>query len=186
MVETAVILLAGGEGTRFRGKLERRIDGKPLLEHVYDRVHAAGWPVYLAGKESFSHELDAHLKAPLLIDRKPARGPLPAFLGACATVRARRLFAIAGDQPRIDEVVLHRIATAWRTGDEAVVPVHDSGIEPLAALYDRRAALCASFELRDAATSGMRDLIARLAARFVRCDARYFYNVNRREDLLAL
>jgi molybdopterin-guanine dinucleotide biosynthesis protein A len=184
MVETAVVLLAGGEATRFPQKLEQRLDGKPVLEHCYDAVRAAGWPVYVAGKGSFSRRLDAHLEAPLLIDRKPGRGPLHAFLGACARVRARRIFAVGGDQPRIDAAVMLRLAAAWESGDEAAVPAHDNRIEPLGALYDRRAVLRAGFELRNAGVAGMRDLIARLDARLVPCDARYFHNVNRPEDLL--
>jgi molybdopterin-guanine dinucleotide biosynthesis protein A len=184
MVDTAVILLAGGEATRFPGKLEQRIDGKPMLERCYDAVRIAGWPVYVAGKGSFSRRLDARLETPLLIDRKPGRGPLHAFLAACARVRARRLFAIGGDQSRIDAAVMLRLAAAWQSGDEAAVPAHDARIEPLGALYDRSAALGAGFELRNAGAAGMHDLIARLDARLVPCDARYFHNVNRPEDLL--
>lgn len=184
MVDTAIILLAGGEANRFPHKLEHRIDGKPMLERTYGRVSATGWPVYVAGKGSFSRELDEHLEAPLVIDRKPGRGPLHAFLGACAVVCAERLFAVGADQPRIDGDLLRRLAAVWREGDEAAVPVHGSGIEPLAALYDRAAALRAGFELRNARTAGMRDLIAKLATRFVRSDAAQFHNVNRPEDLL--
>jgi molybdopterin-guanine dinucleotide biosynthesis protein A len=184
MAETAVILLAGGEAVRFPEKLEHRIDGKAMLEQAYDRVRGAGWPVYVAGKGSFSRELDAHLQAPLFIDRKRGRGPLHAFLGVCANVRERRLFAVGGDQPHIDLDVMHRLAAAWEHGDEAVVPTHDGRIEPLGALYDRAAALSAGFELRNAGSPGMRDLIGRLAARFLPCDARCFRSVNRPEDLL--
>lgn len=183
MVETAIVLLAGGEATRFPAKLEHRIDGKPMLQRSYERVAATGWPVYVAGKGSFSRELDAHLQAPLIIDRRPGRGPLAAFIGACAVVSAPHLFAVGGDQPQIDAGVLERIAAAWQEGDEAVIPVSDSGIEPLGALYDRAAALRTGFELRNTCKAGMRDLIAKLTARFVPCGAPYFHNVNRPEDL---
>ena len=183
MVEMAIVLLAGGEATRFPDKLEQRVDGKPMLERAYAGVRATGWPVYVATKGSFSRALDAKLEAPLLIDRKPRRGPLQAFLGACAMIRAQRIFAVAADQPRMDERVLHRLAAAWEDGDEAVVPSDDAGIEPLAALYDRAAALHYGFELRHRTTAGMRDLIARLATRFVRFKTEHFLNVNRPEDL---
>ena len=183
MVETAIVLLAGGEATRFPGKLEHRIEGRPMLERCYARVRETGWPIYVAGKGSFSRDLDAQLEAPLLIDRKPRRGPLQAFLGACAMVSARRLFAVAADQPRIDASLLLRLAAAWNDGDEAVVPTDDAGLEPLGALYDRGAALHYGFELRNVVSAGMRDLIARLATRFVRCGTEHFQNVNRPEDL---
>jgi molybdopterin-guanine dinucleotide biosynthesis protein A len=183
MVSTAVVLLAGGEALRFPGKLEHRIDGSPMLARCYDRVRAQGWPIYIAGKASFSRELDARLAAPLVIDRRPGGGPLRAFLDACAMVRAEHVFAIAADQPKLDAAVLRQLAAAWQRGDEAVVPAHDGEIEPLAALYDRKAVLREGFELRTAGKAAMRHLIDRLAARFVPCDAQHFHNVNRREDL---
>jgi molybdopterin-guanine dinucleotide biosynthesis protein A len=183
MVDAAVILLAGGAATRFPNKLERTIDGRPVLAHSYDRVAAAGFPVYIAGKGSFSPQLDRYLNAPLIVDRRNGRGPLAAFLNACVLVQARRLFAVAADLPYLDAGVMQRLSTAWQTGDEAVVPIHDRGTEPLCALYDRNAVLRTGFELHTAGRTAMRDLIRRLSARFERCDERFFHNVNRPEDL---
>jgi molybdopterin-guanine dinucleotide biosynthesis protein A len=183
MVSTAAVLLAGGEARRFPGKLERAVDGRAMLARSYDRVRAAGWPVYIAGKGSFSRALDEHLDAPVLIDRRPGEGPMRALLGACALIRAECIFAVAGDQPYLETGVLRRIAAAWEPGDEAIVPAHAGGIEPLAALYARRALLREAFELRARGRFAMRDLIDRLATRFVPIEARYFQNVNRIEDL---
>ncbi len=180
---TAVILMAGGRARRFPGKLEHVIDGRSMLARCFDGVRAAGWPVYVAAASSFSRGLDAHLDATFLIDRRPGGGPLRAFLSACAAIHAQRIFAVAGDQPRLDARLLLALAAAWRAGDEAVVPQHDGRIEPLVALYSRRAILREGFELRRTADGAMRDLIARIAARFVDFDAHYFHNVNRVEDL---
>ncbi len=180
---TAVVLMAGGRARRFPGKLEYAIGGRSILARCYDAVRAAGWPVYVAGASSFSCDLDAHLDAPLLIDRRPGSGPLNAFLWANAAIRALRIFAIAGDQPHLDVRVLQWLEDAWLPGDEAVVPQHDGKMEPLAALYSRRAVLREGFELRRAGKGAMRDLIERIGARFVEIDARYFHNVNRIEDV---
>jgi molybdopterin-guanine dinucleotide biosynthesis protein A len=180
---TAIVVMAGGEARRFPGKLEHPIDGSAMVAHCYARVRAAGWPVYVSAAGSFSPEVDAQLDAPLVIDRRPRGGPLPAFLSACAAISAERIFAVAADQPRLDAEVLRRLAFAWQPGDEAVVPEHDGAIEPLAALYARRAVLREGFELRRNGRCAMRDLIARLATRRVTFDAQYFHNVNRLEDL---
>jgi molybdopterin-guanine dinucleotide biosynthesis protein A len=184
MADTAIVLLAGGQARRFPGKLEHPIDGRAMVVHVYERVRAAGWPVYIAGKSSFSREVDAQLDAPLVIDRRRGGGPLHALLSACAVIRAERIFAVAADQPRLDAVVLRRLAAAWQPGDEAVVPEHDGKLEPLAALYARPALLREGFELRASSESAMHNVIARLAARFVPLDAGYFYNVNRMADVV--
>lgn len=183
MDSVAIVLLAGGAASRFPRKLEHRIDGRPMLARSFDRLRAYGRPVYVAARGSFSPELDAQIDAPLLVDRHPGGGPLRAFLDACAVIRAPRLFAVAADQPNVDASLLARLSAAWRDGDEAVVPQHDGKIEPLAAIYDRRAALREGFELRASRKNGVRDLIARLRARFVTCESDYFHNVNRPEDL---
>jgi molybdopterin-guanine dinucleotide biosynthesis protein A len=184
MVKTAVVLLAGGEARRFPGKLEWAVEGRPMLARSYDRARAAGWPVYIAGKGSFSTALDDQLDAPLLIDRRPREGPLGALVGACALIRAEWIFAVAGDQPYLETSVLAKIAGAWQPGDEAVVPRHAGGIEPLAALYARRALLREGFELRANQRYAMHDLVDRLATRFVPFDGRFFQNVNGVEDLV--
>lgn len=183
MDDVAIVLLAGGEASRFPGKLERRIEGRPMLARVFDRLRASGLPVYVAARGSFSSKIDAEIDAPLLVDRHPGAGPLHALLDACAVVRAARLFAVAADQPNVDARLVERLNDAWRAGDEAVVPEHGGKIEPLAAAYDRCAALREGFELRASRKNAVRDLVARLRTRFLRCESAYFYNVNRPEDL---
>ncbi|HET6276174.1 MAG TPA: molybdenum cofactor guanylyltransferase [Candidatus Cybelea sp.] len=182
MDSTAILVLAGGRARRFPGKLEHAIDGEAMLLRCYRRVRETGWPVYVAANGSFPHEIDSKIDAPMLIDRRPGRGPLGAFLDACLTIGAARLFAVAADQPRIDAAVLHAIAASWETGDEAVVPQHAGGIEPLAALYGRKAALREGFGLAKG-KDAMRDLIGRVASRFVQSDPQWFHNVNRIGDL---
>lgn len=181
---TAVVLLAGGEARRFPGKLEHLVDGRPMIARTFERIRRVGWPVYVAGKGSFSRAVDAQVQAPLLIDRYPRGGPLCALLSTCTAIRASRVFALAADQPRLDAGVLERLDAAWRPGDEAVVPEHDGQIEPLAALYGRLAILREGFALRRTGANAMRDLVARLATRFVAFDSTYFFNVNRMADLL--
>jgi molybdopterin-guanine dinucleotide biosynthesis protein A len=186
VVELAAVLLAGGEARRFPGKLEYPIDGHPMLARTYERIRDSAWPVYIAGRGSFAPALDQVLDAPLLIDRRLGGGPLQAFIDACAAIRAARIFAIAADQPRLDATVLRLLAQQWRAGDEAVVPQHGGEIEPLAALYSRRAMLRESLELRRRGATAMRDAIARLATRFVPCESTFFHNVNRAEDLASV
>jgi molybdopterin-guanine dinucleotide biosynthesis protein A len=183
MDSVAIVLLAGGEASRFPGKLGHPIEGRPMLTRCLDRLRASGRPVYVAARGSFPATLEAQIDAPLIVDRHPGAGPLRAFLDACAVIRAERLFAIAADQPNIDAGFIARVSAAWQKGDEAVVPEHDGNVEPLAAVYDRRAALREGFGLRATRNHGVRDLIARLRARFVQCPSDYFRNVNRLEDL---
>ena len=82
MPDAAVVILAGGAATRFPGKLDRDVDGMPMLVRVYERVRGER-QVYVAG-HGFSAGTDALLQCPVLLDRWPGRGPLAAFVSACA------------------------------------------------------------------------------------------------------
>ena len=180
---TAIVMLAGGAARRFPGKLEREIDGEPMILRCYRNLRATALPIYLAANRPFAAEVDARLAGPRLMDRDPGAGPLRAFASACGAIDAERCFAVAADQPRLDASVLLRLLAAWRAGDEAVVPIHDGRIEPLAALYDRASVGREDSRLRSDGKAAMHDLVARLSARFVPIAAEYFYNVNRPGDL---
>jgi molybdopterin-guanine dinucleotide biosynthesis protein A len=178
----AVLLLAGGAATRFPGKLECMVNGKPLMLHVFDNLHSGGWPMYVAAAKPFPAAIAPALAAMPIYDAQPLRGPLWALLDASAHIDAERIFAVAADQPHLEATALRRLAAAWQPGDEAVVPQHAGGIEPLAALYAshalRRAAKVLSAERR-----AMRDLLALLRVRYETMDPRYFTNVNTSDDL---
>lgn len=180
---TAIVLLAGGAARRFPGKLEREIDGEPMILRCYRNLRATALPIYIAANRPFGPQIDAELDAPRLVDREPGGGPLRAFASACGKVDAARCFAVAADQPNLEAPVLRRLLAAWRPGDEAVVPIHEGRIEPLAALYDRAAVVREDAVLRKADRAAMRDLVASIAARLVPIEPEYFYNVNRPSDL---
>jgi molybdopterin-guanine dinucleotide biosynthesis protein A len=183
---TSIVILAGGAATRFPGKLEREVGGEPMLLRVYRNARQSRWPVYVAGKGSFSPEIDARLECPLLLDRRPGGGPLQALLSACGAVDAERIFVLAGDSPLVDTSVMEALAAAWQPGDEAVVPVHAGRIEPLAGLYARSAVLHEAFTIVEHGSGAMHALIERLNARFVEMPERHFVNVNTPADLARL
>lgn len=174
----AVVVLAGGRATRLPGKLARPIGGEPMLQRVCNEARRMGLPVYLAGSRRFSPALAHRLNLPLLEDRWPGGGPLRALYSAAAALDCQRIFALAGDEVGAGAPLLRMLEAAWCEGDEAVVPRHAGRLEPLAALYVRRALLReaeASFARREEA---LHALIARLRARFVEVSADGFVNVN--------
>jgi molybdenum cofactor guanylyltransferase len=183
--EVTIVILAGGQATRFPGKLEHEVGGMPLLARVYHHLRDAA-PVIVAGRDTFSAALDAMLDCPIVIDRWPARGPLAGLVSVLPHVASTHLFAVAGDAPNVTREVFDRVLDAWRTGDDAVVPEHDGQLEPLAALYacgplDREGAL-----MLEQAKGSMHALLDRLRVRRVPLESRYFANVNTSEDLSRL
>jgi len=178
----AVLLLAGGAAARLPGKLERMVNGKPLMLHVFENLRKGGWPMYVGAAKPLPVTIASALAATPIYDAQPLRGPLWALLDASWQIDAERIFAIAADQPHLQAEALQHLAAAWQPGDEAVVPQHPSGIEPLAALYARdalrRAATAISPERR-----AMRDLLTLLRVRYETMDPRFFTNVNTPDDL---
>jgi molybdopterin-guanine dinucleotide biosynthesis protein A len=181
-VKAGVAILAGGEATRLPGKLELEAGGAPLLLRVLRNVRGERETV-IACKGSFAPELDALLDVPLVVDRWVRRGPLAGFLSALTALRAPRVFALAGDAPFVDGAFLQRLEDAFRTGDEAVVPVHFGAggeqLEPLCALYDRAAVLREGPGVLHSEGGSLRALVRRLRARSYRVgDPALFANVN--------
>jgi molybdenum cofactor guanylyltransferase len=183
--DLAIVILAGGRATRFPGKLEAALGGEPLLARVYHHVRDIA-PTVIAGRDTFSGELDALLDCPIVVDRWPGRGPLGGLLSAAHEASATRIFALAGDAPLVTADVVNTLLAAWQEGDEAVVPEHDGRLEPLAALYDREAVLREAWECLHGDDASMHALLARLRLRSVAYDAHAFANVNTSEDLAAL
>jgi molybdenum cofactor guanylyltransferase len=182
MPDAAVVILAGGEATRFPGKLEREIGGTPMLLRVYDRLRGTR-PVYIAGKGGFADGLEARLDCPILLDRWPGRGPLAALVSACGAIGEPSVFAVAADLPNVDARLLDELERARAAGDEAVVPEHARGAEPLAAWYDRAALVERGYALLEGGRSSMRALLAELRVRYVPMDGAAFVNVNTPADV---
>jgi molybdopterin-guanine dinucleotide biosynthesis protein A len=181
--DLGIVILAGGDASRLPGKLARVLGGEPLLTRVYRNVHSAG-ETYV----SVRGNLDVVVPCPVVLDRWPARGPLSGVLSTLQAMQTRYAFVVAGDAPFIDAAFIKRLAAQRTAGDEAVVPRHAAGIEPLAALYDRHAFLREGLPLLVAGTgAGVRDVIARLNTRFVPfADAAPFANVNTPADETAI
>ncbi len=181
--DDAIVILAGGPATRFPGKLERRLDGEPILVSVFRNARATGLPVYIAGSERFTPSIAGELPAAMLVDRWPGGGPLRALVSACEALKCERIFAVAADEPRVGPDLLAELAVAWQPGDEAVVPRHDGRIEPLAAFYLRSALVREAGALLAQGNASMRALVERLRTRFATASPSYFTNVNTPEDL---
>jgi molybdenum cofactor guanylyltransferase len=183
--DLAIVILAGGRASRFPGKLEVTLDGEPLLVRVYHHMRDIA-PTVIAGRDTFSGTLDAALDCPIVVDRWPDRGPLGGLLSAAYKTAAGRIFALAGDAPRVTDEVVQALVAAWCDGDEAVVPEHDGRLEPLAALYDREALMREGWECLQGEDRSMHALLARLRVRRVPFDARPFANINSSADLALL
>lgn len=185
-----VLILGGGEATRLPGKLELDAGAVPMLARVFGNL-SPGRETWLAGKGSLAPALDSLVPAPVAVDRWSLRGPLAGLVTTMTRMRARWVFAVAGDAPLIEGAFIERLLAERRPGDEAIVPIHDREgkrqPEPLAALYDRLAFLREAFPIVRRGGAALRTVLDRLQTRYVEIDdPRIFTNVNTPEDYAAL
>ncbi len=185
MIDCGVAILGGGEASRFPNKLEMPAGDVPMIVRVYRNL-GQNRTTFVSCAGTFPPEIDALLPVPMVVDRKPGRGPLSGLFTTIATMPSRFVFAVAGDAPLVDEALVQRLLGAYEPGDEAIVPRHhETQIEPLAAIYERSAFLrAATEELRDGAAS-LRAVIARLRTRYVAFaddEAHRFANINTPAD----
>jgi molybdopterin-guanine dinucleotide biosynthesis protein A len=183
-MRAGVLILAGGEATRLPGKLALDAGDVPMLARVYRNV-SPGRETWLSVKGALPPGLDALVPAPAAVDRWSLRGPLAGLLTTMARMRSRWVFAVAGDAPLVDAAFIETLWAARRDGDEAVVPVRESGgrmqYEPLAALYDRLAFLRAGFPVLRSDRGALRAVIDRMRTQtYAAADPRIFTNVGQR------
>jgi molybdenum cofactor cytidylyltransferase len=161
------VILAAGRATRFgSSKVLASLDGRPLLQHVIDRVGAAGIDdlVVVLGSDAAAAE-DAVTWPPStsrVVNLDPGRGLSSSLaLGAAAalarTPQPEALLIALGDQPRVDPAVIAALL-ATDPGHAVAVPSYPTGADPNPVLV-RRAAFGLLHEV--AGDRGLRPILAR-------------------------
>lgn len=128
-------MLAAGAGTRFGGrKLEARIAGKPVLQHVLDALAAAGHddPIVVLAPDSGMDELISWRCAQRVVNPNPSRGLASSlhlgWAGALAGDPSPDAVLVAlGDQPRLDLDVIRALVAAPLDAARPVVAPRFSG-----------------------------------------------------------
>jgi len=163
--EAAAVIMAGGKSTRMgRDKAMLSVHGRPLVEHVRDRLrpHFKEILVSAAAEDDY-----AFLGERVVADELPGQGPLMGIASALEACRHETAFVVACDMPEVDTALARRLLREAR-GHDGAVPV-SGGVggdryEPLFAVYNR------SFlgGAREALEAGERSI----RAAFGRCDMR--------------
>lgn len=166
-----------------------RVGDEPLVLLVAGRVARVADPVFLAtGRPgrlgTFTY--------PEVADESPGAGPLAGVAAGLAASPHELMAVVAVDMPFASGELLVLLA-ALHDGEDAVVPVSTHGLEPLHAVYARRALPSLRAALRGG-TLSMRAVLSELQVREVREQewrradpvGRFALNVNRVEDLAAL
>jgi len=182
VVDLSIVLLAGGEATRLRGKLFLDVGGIAMVARVHRNL-SGRYPTYLACDALGAPDLRRILDAPIIVDRWMRRGPLSGILSAMDEIATHWVFVAPGDAPFLDASFVDRLAAYTVEEVEAIVPRRAVGgrsmIEPLVAIYSRSAFLREGLPLFAAGVGSPRPVIERLRTRYVDVhDELPFINVN--------
>lgn len=185
------IVLAGGRSTRLgRDKASEPLLGRPLLQHVLDRISGlVDELIIVRAPRQALPEIDTALQLRVVDDAYPGRGPLGGIYTGLHAARAGRCLAVACDMPLLSRLLLGELLRRSAECD-VVMPVIEFP-EPLHAVYARS---CVE-AMRERLDSGQLKITGFLGAvhvcymREAECrsfdpDLRSFVNTNTEEDLV--
>jgi molybdopterin-guanine dinucleotide biosynthesis protein A len=131
------IILAGGKNLRLgRNKALETLDGKSLIEHVIERVEPLSERILIVtSREKF--DLPVSVKAEMLADLYPDKGPLGGIYTGLAASRSLYNIVVACDMPFLNTELLNYMLGLSRDYDAVVPRLEEGMIEPLHSIYSR-------------------------------------------------
>ena len=156
------LILAGGRSSRFgRDKLAEPIDGRPMLDHVVDRVRAIATDIVVVTAADAALDLTSDVE--VVPDDRPFEGPL-AGLGAglrAVDPGVERVIVVGGDMPTVVPAVLARLVAALERREAAVL-ADDARERPLPMAVRRSVASPSVDRLLDDGERRLRALLQHL------------------------
>lgn len=128
-------VLAGGRSVRMgRDKAGVALAGRPLLEHMLEKLRMLGLPARVAGLRAPVANADAEV----VRDAHPDCGPLSGMETALAKSEAALVLMLGVDLPLLEtEFLCWMLERAATTGAIATIPRLGSEPQPLCAVYRR-------------------------------------------------
>jgi molybdenum cofactor guanylyltransferase len=148
-----VAIQAGGRSSRMgRDKALLPLSGKPLIEHVLQRVAGLGDEILITTNRPDDY---AFLGLRMVGDRQPGAGALDGLLTALEAARGERVMLLACDMPFVSRPLLEHMLSI-DSDAEVVIPKRGGRLQPLHAIY---AASCAA-SVRKALKAGEKRMIS--------------------------
>ena len=135
MGKLGVLILAGGGGRRFGGeKAIFEIDGKPMIQHVVERISGLSAEVVISLKSSRGlTRMFPGTK--IVLDRWDKRGALTGLMSALPEIKSEYVALVTCDCPKIKPKVINSLFDSARGHDGAIPRWPNGYIEPLQAVY---------------------------------------------------
>jgi len=90
----AVLILAGGQATRFPGKLQHLVDGTPMLVRVFRNLRECG-PVFISINEPLPPHVETMLPCTKIPDRWFGAGPIGGLVSAMDVSRGSSMLMVS-------------------------------------------------------------------------------------------
>jgi molybdopterin-guanine dinucleotide biosynthesis protein A len=135
--DIAAIILAGGRSSRLgRDKASERLLGRPLLQHVIDRVHSlVAEIIVVRAHGQLLPEIESATAVRIAEDDFASSGPLGGIYSGLIATAAERGLVVACDMPLLSRPLLAEMLRR-SSGCDVVMPVL-AYPEPLHAVYGR-------------------------------------------------
>lgn len=128
--DCTAIILAGGDSRRMgQDKAMLSFAGQPLIQTVIDTIQ----PLFAATILSV-REPRPEFDLPQVCDLHTDSGPLVGLASTLAEINTPWAFVVGCDMPFVSPALIEQLAT-HRTEHQAVVPVIEGQLQPLAAFY---------------------------------------------------
>ncbi len=189
------IILAGGESQRMGvDKALLTVGGQSLIRRVADVMLQVADELIVVTDKPGRH---AHLKARVIRDLLPGRGPLGGIYSGLRAARYWQSLVVACDMPFLSHQLL-RYLISLSPGQDVVIPCPEELLEPLHALYSK-ACLTVMEDLLSQGHLSILEVLPRIRVRYVsrrevslldssadwdRQSALSFSNINTPADLL--
>jgi molybdopterin-guanine dinucleotide biosynthesis protein A len=132
-------ILAGGRATRFGGadKAALPIGGARIIDRQLAVLAGIAADVLIVANDPVRY---AAFQIPVIPDAVPGAGALGGVYTALQAAGADAVIVLACDLPFVTRALVERMIAELQPDDDAVMPRSARGLEPLCAIYRRRAA----------------------------------------------
>jgi molybdopterin-guanine dinucleotide biosynthesis protein A len=180
-------ILAGGKSSRMgTDKALLSVQGQPLLQRMKNIIQPFCDLVFISGNNpEYSKFGD-----PLIQDVFSGCGPISGVYSSLNFSTTEWNLFVSVDAPFINEELI-RLLIENAVGCDCVIPRHESGVEPLIAMYNR-SCMPTIEKIIKTGNFKLQNLISILDAKILNCNdliqkyPRLFHNFNRMEDFLSI
>ena len=171
---TAIILAGGGSGRIGLDKSMLLINGKPIIECVYQQLRDFFSQVLISANDAAMFDF---LGLEVVSDRTVGQGPLMAIASGLNASRNELNFVIACDIPSIDIKFVKKMLAQARGVDLVIPTTADGKYEPLFAVY-RKSAIEAVNNVLSSGGRKISDIFGHCEVKFIELGNKQLINLN--------